>query len=641
MPTTAPYGSWSSPLTPDVLVTDAVSLSSPGSIAGRPAWVEGRPGEGGRMVLVALEAEGARRDVVPPGFSVRSALHEYGGRCWAAQGDVVVFANWDDQRLYRAEPDGPVPVTPEPPAPRSVRFADLDLSPDGRWLVAVRETHGSEVVNDLALVDLTAPGADPVALTGGHDFVAAPRLSPDGRRLAWVTWDHPDMPWDRTQLWVADMVDGRLGEPRLVAGVDEESVTEPRWSPSGRLHYASDRTGWWNLYDEAGHALAPAEAEFAGPDWQVGNAHYAFLRDGRLVATWRDAEGPHLGLVAGGEATAVEVQGVTFASLVADGDQLLAVAGSPTVAPAVCRLDARTGTVEVLRRSREPLLETAYVSVPQAITFPTSGGRTAHAFWYPPTNPDFQAPAGERPPLVVISHGGPTSNTSTTLNYAIQFWTTRGIGVVDVDYGGSTGYGRAYRRQLRDAWGIVDVDDCVAAATWLADQGLVDRDRMVIRGGSAGGYTTLAALAFRDVFAAGASHYGVADLELLAKDTHKFESRYLDRLVGPYPDARDVYVARSPIHHLEGMDRPIILFQGLEDRVVPPEQAQVMADALAERGVPVAHLTFEGEQHGFRQAATITRVITAELAFYGRVLGFTPADRAEPFEIRNEDALAG
>jgi dipeptidyl aminopeptidase/acylaminoacyl peptidase len=478
-----------------------------------------------------------------------------------------------------------------------------------------------------------APVIEVVA--SGHDFYAFPRPSPDGRRVAWVSWDHPSMPWDSTELWVADLAeDASVSGTRKVAGGPGESVTQPVWSPDGRLHYISDRSGWWNIYLEDGTTVAPLDAEFAGPDWQLGQSSYVFLDDGRLVATWSAPDGQRLGVVPpdgtypgepGGEhLQAVPVGYTSIHFLRAQGAFVVAV---------------DTGAVEVLRRSRTTSLDSAWLSVPEAIEFPTTGGLRAHALWYAPTNPDVGGPPGERPPVMVISHGGPTSATSAVLSYGIQYWTSRGFGVVDVNYGGSTGYGRAYRQRLDGRWGIVDVDDSVAAARWLADQGLVDGERMVIRGRSAGGYTTLAALTFRDVFAAGASHFGVADLELLARDTHKFESRYLDGLIGPYPEAIDTYHERSPIYHVEDLRRPLILFQGLEDAVVPPAQASLIADALAQRGIPVAHLTFEGEQHGFRQAATIRRVIDTEMAFYGRVLGFVPADATEPFEIVNEEAL--
>jgi dipeptidyl aminopeptidase/acylaminoacyl peptidase len=658
VPATLPYGSWPSPITSDLLVEQVVRLSDPVVHDDELWWNEGRPAEGGRQVLVASVAGGRPEDRIPEGFSARTAVHEYGGSCYAVLPDSsVVFSNWADQRLWLAGPGtAPVPLTPEPATPRSVRWADPTVVAGGAWLVAVRERHEADgVINDVVAVVLPPPGGaapggtrpvDPGTtsvnvLAGGQDFYGSPRPSPDGTRIAWVAWDHPSMPWDSTTLWVADLVDGVVaGEPRRVAGGPGVSVSQPRWSPDGRLHHLSDRTGWWNLYDDAGTPLAPLDTEFGGPDWIFGQSTYTFLPDGRIVAEWSTPGGGRLGLVEDGTVRPLDLAYGSFVSLRAAGaTSVVAIVGSPIADPAVVRIDVEAGTTEVMRRSRETSVDAEWLSVPEPIEYPTAGGLTAHALWYHPTNPEAVGPDGDLPPLVVMSHGGPTSAASSVLAYGVQYWTSRGIGVVDVDYGGSTGYGRAYRERLKDRWGIVDVDDCVAAALWLADRGLVDRDRMAIRGGSAGGYTTLAALTFRDVFAVGASHYGVADLELLARDTHKFESRYLDGLVGPYPEAIATYHERSPIHHVGGLDRPLILFQGLEDAVVPPAQAEVIATALAARGVPVAHLTFEGEQHGFRQAATIRRVIDTELDFYGKVLGFVPADSVEPYEIVNAEAL--
>jgi dipeptidyl aminopeptidase/acylaminoacyl peptidase len=587
--------------------------------------------------------------VVPDGFSARTQVHEYGGRCYAIHGETVVFSNWADQRLYAVSPgDGsPRPLTPEPDSPRGDRFADPVITTDGSWLICVHEHHdaGGPVDNNLVVVALGPPDPTraPRVVASGHDFYGSPRLSPDGTRLAWVTWDHPHMPWDTTELWVAEVGSGAaIGEARRVAGGDDESVTQPRWAPSGVLHYASDRNGWWNIYDEHGSALCPLDAEFAGPDWTFGNASYAFGPDGTLVATWAAGGGEQLGVVSEGRTSATAFPFSRFDSVHAVDRAVFAIAASPTEAPAVVRLEPRTGAVSVLRRSREVTVDEADLASPQAVEFPTAGGLTAHALLYLPANGAFEGPPGERPPVVVMIHGGPTSSASAVLNLAVQYWTSRGFAVVDVDYRGSSGYGRAYRRLLDGAWGIADVDDCCHVVRWLDAQGLVDGRRAVIRGGSAGGFTTLAALAFTDAFAAGASHYGVADLTLLARDTHKFESRYLDGLVGPWPEASAEYDRRSPIHHVEGITAPLILFQGLEDVIVPPAQSQLMYEALRGRGVPVAYQTFAGEQHGFRQAATIVAVATAELEFYGRVFGFTPAGvgAGSRLEIANEDALS-
>ena len=635
------YGSWPSPITADALVQRVVGLSQVTADGDTVLWNELRPADAGRQVVVRRSTEGTAEDAVPAGMSVRTLVHEYGGLCYAARDGTLFFSNFVDQRLWRLDPGGsPVAITPDPPAPRAHRFADPVVSPDGRFLVCVQERHESgEVTNDVVVVAADGSGA-PRAVAGGHDFFAAPRLSPDGRRLAWLAWDHPNMPWDGTELLVADFDPerGEIGEPRLVAGSRTESVSQPRWSPDGRLHFASDRTGWWNLYadDRAGRprALAARDAEFSGPDWVFGQSTYVFLPDGTIVTAWWDGGVSHVGRLApDGGLEELALPYTTVGSLAVAGGKVVAVAGSPSELPAVVAVDPVTGDTEVLARSSPTTVDPAYLSVPRAVEFPTTGGRTAHAFFYPPVNGDVSPPGDELPPLVVVSHGGPTGATVAVLSLAVQFWTSRGIAVVDVNYGGSTGFGRAYRQQLDGQWGVVDVDDCVNAARWLADQGEVDGRRLAIRGGSAGGYTTLCALAFRDVFAVGASHFGVADAAALARDTHKFESRYLDRLIGPYPEAEARYRERSPLFFADRISCPAILFQGLEDAVVPPDQAEEMVAALRKKGVPVAYVPFEGEQHGFRKAENIKRTAEVELWFFGQALGFEPSDDIEPVHV--------
>ena len=543
-------------------------------------------------------------DILPAPFSARTTVHEYGGAAFHVAGGTVFFSNFDDQGLYRLDAG----AEPRLIAAGGARYADADVH--GHRLVCVRERHlGGEVVNDIVVLE---PGCQPMVVAAGHDFYASPRFAPDGR-LAWLAWDHPRMPWDGTLL-----------EPGPVAGGPEESVTQPRWSPAGALHWISDRTGWWNLYRQA-EPLAPMEAEFAEPAWVFGESNYDFLADGRIVASWTG----HLGVI--GE-DPLDLPFTSFSSVTAFGDKVAAIAASPTQAPAIVVIDPTTNEVTVVRESRPASVDPAYLSTPTRIDFPTTGGRTAHALFYPPANPGVAGPPGELPPLIVTSHGGPTAQASTALNLRTQFWTSRGFALVDVDYGGSSGYGRAYRRQLDGQWGVVDVDDCVAAARHLADRGEVDGRRMAIRGSSASGLTTLLALT-KGVFAAGASLYGVVDLAALATDTHKFEARYLDGLVGPWPAAADVYRARSPLTHADELSAPLIIFQGLDDKVVPPAQAEVLVDALRRAGLPFAYLTFEGEAHGFRKAETIQRVMEAELSFYGQVLGFTPADNIEPVPI--------
>lgn len=645
MPATAPYGSWASPITADLLVQKAVALSYPKQTELGLVWVEMRFSEGGRYVLVGRSGDGTVSDLLPEGFAVRTLVHEYGGLAYTVRGDTVWFSNFADQRLYRLRPGSPPePVTAEPGTPLSVRYADPAVSPDGSWLACVRERHTTNgVVNEI--VGLPTDGSsEPAILAAGRDFYSFPRFSPQGDRLAWVAWDHPRMPWDGSEVWEAPLSGRQAGEGRLVAGGPEEAVSQPRYSPDGRLHLISDRSGWWNIYAAGGDGLtpvAPRDAEFSGPDWVFGQSTYEFLPDGTLVATWGEAGLDRLGYLRPGDTdfSPVATPYSSFSSLSPVADGVLAIAAGPAEAPAVVRIAVPRGSVEVVKRSRELDLAPALVSAPRPVEFPTEGGLTAHALFYPPHNPAFQGPAGELPPLVVISHGGPTSATSSALSLAVQFWTTRGVGVVDVNYGGSTGYGREYRRRLNGRWGIVDVDDCVNAARHLAGRGEADPARMAIRGGSAGGFTTLCALTFRDDFACGASLYGVADAGALVADTHKFESRYLDGLIGPWPEARDLYEERSPIFHTDRLRTPLILFQGLEDKIVPPNQSEKMAEALRSKGVPFAYLAYDGEQHGFRKAENIKRTAEAELYFYGRILGFEPSDDLPEVEIFNAGAI--
>jgi dipeptidyl aminopeptidase/acylaminoacyl peptidase len=621
--------------------------------AGAVVWAEGRASAGGRVQLVRRTSDGTRTDVLPEGSNARTAVHEYGGGAWwlhDGSPGVVWYVEWDDQRLRRLDPGGePVVLTPEPAVPRGDRFADGHVAPDGTWLVAVRERHPSAdapataVRNEVVRLDARVP-SEPEVLVTGPDFVAAPRISPDGGALAWISWDHPAMPWDDTVLTVRDL---RTGVDTVVAGGPGESVTEPRWQPDGSLTFLSDRSGWWNLYRRAPgcdvERLVALEAEIGVPGWQLGGSRYAVLADHRVVFA-RSSQGFDALMVrdVGGGLTELDTGFSTIRSVRADGsDAVVCVAGSPTAELGVHRVVPGDPTVvTTLRPPRELGLDPATISVPEPMTFTSvdaaGAPRTAHALFYPPSTAH-EGPDGERPPLLTVLHGGPTGSAVPVLALGVQYWTSRGFAVVDVDYGGSAGYGRAYRAQLAGAWGVVDVADCLAAATALAETGRVDPDRMAIRGGSAGGFTVLAALAREDTpFSAGADHFGVADLEALARDTHKFESRYLDGLVGPYPEARDVYVARSPLTHVDHFHTPLIVLQGAEDAIVPPAQSEMIVEALRRRGVPVAYLLFPGEQHGFRRAENIRRALDAELAFYARIFDFDLPDgeNIEPVEIR-------
>ena len=634
-----PYGSWPSPIRIEDLLGDTVRLGEPWIDGDEIYWIESRPAEAGRSVLVRRGVDGTTEDMTPAPFDVRSRVHEYGGGSYTVAGGTVVFSNRADGRLYRVDPGAadPVPITPE----GDYRYADLRFDRGRRRFLAVREDHAGEGMPVAAIVEVPLDGERaPRVLVEGPDFLAAPRLSPDGKWLAWLEWDFPDMPWDSTRLRLAPVRDdGYLDPSDLAAGGLDESIANPEWSPDGVLHLVSDRSGWWNLYRLIDgprlEPLAPVEAEFAKPAWVFDRSSYGFLPDGSIVAVARARGRDRILHVAPGRLTGeVESPFTDIASLRAGGGSIVAIAGSPTAPSMVVALDPTTlAPTGVLRRSSTVAMDAARTSVAEPITFPSAGGRIAHGLYYRPTNPDVAAPDGELPPLLVHSHGGPTSHAANALDLTIQLLTSRGIAVVDVDYGGSTGYGRAYRRELEGNWGVVDVDDCEAAAQYLVARGDVDPERVAIEGGSAGGYTTLAALAFRDTFAAGITMYGIGDLEALAQDDHKFESRYTDRLVGPYPEAAELYRERSPNHHLDGITSPVLVIQGLEDHVVPPHHAEAIVAALAANDIPHAYLAFEGEGHGFRGAEAIGRTQEARLSFLGAVFGFTPADDLPALEL--------
>jgi dipeptidyl aminopeptidase/acylaminoacyl peptidase len=641
-PVGAPYGAWSSPLTARAVAAGGLQLSRVILDGDDIYWLERRPDEGGRSVVVRRSPDGRIADATPAGTNVRSRVHEYGGAAYAVSGGTIYYSEFTDQRLYRVKPPGtPEPLTP----PGDWFYADCTIHVSRTRLVCVREDHTAgerEVVNTLVSLKLDGPPTAGQVIVSGHDFYSTPRFNVDGSRLAWLAWRYPHMPWDGTELWAAGVGrDGEVEHPKLVAGGDEESIFQPGWSPDGTLCFVSDRTGWWNLYRvRAGlvEAIHEMSAEFGRPQWVFGTSTWTFADESRLVVAY--AEKGRWGLAtidaSTGAFAPVAIALEPGESIAATRTHAVFVGGSALAPDAVVRVDVATGVVETIRVASTFDVAPEYLSTPQPIEFPTGDALTAHAFYHAPRNRDFKGPDGERPPLIVISHGGPTAAHRATLSLEIQYWTSRGFAVVAVNYGGSSGYGRVYRQRLNGQWGVVDVSDCVSAARYLAAQGLVDANRLIIRGSSAGGYTTLAALTFHpEVFKAGASYYGIADIELMARDTHKFESRYFDSLLGPYPARRDVYRARSPIHFVDRLSCPLILFQGLEDKVVPPSQSRMMADAVRVKGLPVALLTFEGEQHGFRKAATISRCLEAELFFYGVVFRFKPADQISPVPIDN------
>jgi len=648
--TTAPYGSWASPITTDLVASEGgVSFAYLDISEEGVYWTESRPQESGRSALVFRPHGGEPTDVVPSEFNVRTRVHEYGGGAWFRHGRVVFCSSFDDSRLYRIEEPGaePRPITPEPSEPHALRYADGRVFAGGRLIVCVREFHGEgEPVNELVV--LPADGSsEPKVIATGRDFYAAPRPSPDGSSLAWLAWDHPHMPFEGTDLCVADLAsDGSLSNGRRVAGSEQESIFQPEWSSDGLLYFVSDRTGWSNLYVERDgevHALTSEEAELGYPQWVFDLSRYAFLADGRIACIFTRAAIDSLELFdpESGNLELLDLPYTTYSSpsLQSHGTRLVFPASTPIDAAAVIELDLDSGDRKILRRSTEVKLDERYISVAQPVDFPGADGLNSHGFYYAPANSDFSGPDDELPPLVVFVHGGPTAHVSPSLDLQVQLFTSRGIAVVDLNYGGSTGYGREYQDRLRGRWGEIDVEDSAAAARYLGDRGDIDLARVQITGGSAGGYTTLMALAVRDEFASGVSYYGVADLVTFHEDTHKFESHYDEYLVGPWPDAIDLYRDRSPVVHADSISDPLLLLQGLDDKVVPPSQAEVIVDALKRRGIPYAYIAFAGEGHGFRKAENIKRASEAHLSFLAQVSGFAPADEIEPIEIEKPDSV--
>lgn len=635
---TRSYGAWTSPITARLIAAGSVRLAQPLVEAGTVYWTETRPAEDGRTVIVRCAPGAEPEDLTGPEHSARSRAHEYGGGAFAVRDGVVWFVNDADQDIYRIRPGGlPERVTREPRR----RFADLQPDAAGS-LVCVAERLGDGEREPVAeLVHVEGARGSVSLLHSGRDFYASPRVDAAGHRLAWLAWDHPNMPWDGTELYLAELAPGTLSEPRLIAGSATESVFQPEFGPQGELFFVSDISDWWNLYrwdGEEVRSVIPMQAEFAVPLWQFGMRTYALMEDGRLLSAYTQDGSWTLAWIqrewAGDreQVEPLELGYTAFEGVAGDGTHAACIAAAPGRAPCVLFLEGGEG--RILRRAHELDLDPELISRPEPVTFPSGEGQ-AHAFFYPPANPGFRGPDQERPPLLVKCHGGPTGAAGTALDLRVQYWTSRGFAVVDVNYRGSSGFGRRYRRALYGHWGEYDVEDCAAAARFLAAQRRVDPQRMAISGSSAGGYTVLCALCFGEVFRAGASYYGVSDLETLARDTHKFESHYTDELVAPYPEAVALYRERSPIHRPDAFDCPVIFFQGLEDRVVPPEQAATMVQALRDKRLPVAYLTYPGEGHGFRAADAVAQSLEAELSFYGQVFGFTPDIEGEPVEIEN------
>jgi dipeptidyl aminopeptidase/acylaminoacyl peptidase len=638
--TITPFGSLNSPITTDMVTANAIGIAEIICDGDAIYWLEFRANESGRQVVVRYAPDGIITDITPPDFNVRNRVHEYGGGAYQVLNGVVYFCNYADQRIYRQIPGKePQPLTLE----SQDSYADLTLDEQHQRLICIREQHGDKeqgVTNSVVAIPLD--GRSPVeVLASGNDFYSNPRISPDGRNLCWLTWNHPNMPWDGCELWVGscDQV-GNVTRSRRMAGGKNESIFQPEWSPAGELFFISDQSGWWTPYclkDDRITPLVDLQAEFGLPQWVFGLSTYGFSGSDQLICTYSQAGCNHLASLepVSGTLTIIPTPYVEYSSLCIKTGNILFIGGSTDRPAELVSLNLISGTQKVLRQTGTNLVDKGFISIPQVIEFASQNDLNAYGNFYPPENLNHSAPTGEKPALIVMLHGGPTAAASLALNLKIQFWTSRGFAVLDVNYSGSSGYGRQFRLRLNGNWGVLDVEDCIQGAKYLSAQGLVDGKRMSITGGSAGGYTALCALAFHDTFTAGVSRYGIGSLETLAIDTHKFESHYLDSLVGPYPAAREVYRQRSPIHFIDQIDAPILLLQGSEDKVVPPIQSERMYQALVAKGSPVAYIIFEGEQHGFRKAESIKRALEIELYFFSRIFGFPLANILEPIEIKN------
>ncbi|KAK3595972.1 hypothetical protein CHS0354_032487 [Potamilus streckersoni] len=649
------YGTWKSPISSQLVSESSVNFQEVrtdlnSANADTVYWTELRYDEGGRYVVCSQKSgEPKFQSLTPAGFNARTRVHEYGGGATMVYDGAVYFSNFADQRMYvqSSTMEAPEPVTEEG---TFHRFADAEFHPKTGRIYCVREDHslvekGQDKEPQNTIVSVNPVNGSMTVLASGADFYSSPRVSPNGKKIAWIQWCHPNMPWDSTELWVGDLNDdGSLilsGTEKQFAGGNDISVMQPSWTAKNELVYISDQTDWWNLYHVTSTGehvnLLPREQEIGGPQWIFGDPGYQIdpRNNGEIVTIF----GEEIGILnmTNGSYRKVETGFKTHShvSVVGDGT-IYCVAGSPTQFPCIIRVNSTSGKVDIIRESKSLELDKGYFSIPETISWNTTDDELAHGYFYPPQNKDYLAPTGELPPLLVKAHGGPTSATTSSLNLKIQYFTSRGFAVLDVDYRGSTGYGKKYRHRLRKNWGVCDVDDSCSGALHLADTGRVDKNRLCIDGSSAGGYTTLACLTFKSVFKAGASHYGIGDLEALAKDTHKFESRYLDTMISPYEEKYyPIYKERSPINHVDKLDCALAIFQGDEDKIVPPNQAEMMYKAVKARGLPTTYVLFKGEQHGFRKAENIQTSLDGEFYFFSKVFGFEAADIDVQMQIDN------
>lgn len=641
------YGSWPSPISAADAVASARFLSGLQLDGDQLYVLENRPSERGRAVVVHVREDGSARDVTPENFNVRTRVHEYGGGAFTIANGVIYFSNFSDNRLY-AQRDGgaPQPIT----RPGPYRYADCVVDKRRSILICVREDHSGgpdpkKVIN--ALIETPLDGVkDARVLWSGSDFVAAPRLAPDGRRLAFIAWNHPNMPWDATSLRLADLAhDGRFKRVRTVVAENaSEAVMQPHWTRDGRLMFLTDRSGWWNLHrmDSSGtasRAIAPVHAEIGKPAWGFGGRLYTTLPSGGVAAVLTRQASDSVAVIdsSAGRQWRELTNAYASAGALHSRRGRLVFLGTGRKSPGgLVELDPVSGQARLLYRPRGEEPAEQYVSGAQSIEFPGADGKPAYAWFYPPANPDYRGPDGSRPPVIVLAHGGPTAHSAPWYSRSRNYWTSRGLAVLDVNYSGSSGFGTAYRKRLNGRWGELDVQDVVAAARAVGERGLADPKRMVVSGGSAGGFVVLAGLAFYpDTFAAGINSFGVSDLSALAKETHKFESRYLDTLVGPLPQSASIYAARSPLNAIERVRVPLLTLQGQEDKIVPPSQSETIVSALRSKGRPVAYVLFPGEGHGFRNSDALVRSLENQQSFLGQALGFTPADSVPQVKIDN------
>ncbi|MCP4412515.1 MAG: S9 family peptidase [Gammaproteobacteria bacterium] len=650
------YGSWPSKLSAGVLALGGQRFGHLVVDEGYVYWLESKPEQAGRVVinrrLIAESNNTAESEVITgDNFSVRTRVHEYGGADFAVQGDTLLFCNDDDQRLYLQKGmDKPKAVTPNPEFSHALRYVDMEFSKDGDWVICIRERHTKrnaplEVINEIVKVSLIK-NTEPEVLVSGADFYSYPRISPDGKKLAWTCWDHPNMPWDQTALWVADIdSSGKLSNKTCMLNNENESIYQPAWCPDGELHFVSDRSGWWNIYsfrDGVLNAITPMDVNFGFPQWQFGLISYAFVDRNQLFAIYTKEGRENLCLIEPekGLVHPLDIPFCTFQNaLFYHQNKLIFIAANEVKAASVMQWDTQAEKATQISQLKPSLLSNENISIAEAICFPTTGDKNAYGFYYQPLNNQYVGMDDEKPPLIVMSHGGPTAASTAEYQNSIQFWTNRGFAVVDVNYGGSTGYSREYRDRLKNNWGIVDVDDCVNAALYLVDRGSVDASRLAIRGGSAGGYTTYCALTNYSLFSAGVSRFGVADLTCLVKESHKFEVRYLDSMIGPWPQAEAIYHQRSPINHSDKFNCPLLLLQGDEDAVVPPSQSIAMVDALDNKEIPHALIMLEGEQHGFRKSENISLALEMELNFYGQIFNMEPADELPELTLKHNQNI--